>query len=183
MLALKLGATFVARGFSGDKAQLVPLIEAAVLHKGAAFIDVISPCVAFNNHPGLDQELRLRARAQRSGQRLDVMVPRDPITAEYGSGSLEEVVLHDGGTIRLRKVHADFDPTDRLGAMNYLHERGRGGRNRDRAPVRASGLARPARRAGNGRHAAQRVVRRRPRPRRRGARGVQREPALTSAPP
>ena len=67
-MAMQLGATFVARSFSGDKEQLVPIIKAAIEHKGAAFIDVLSPCVAFNNHLGLDQELRLRAHAQRGGE-------------------------------------------------------------------------------------------------------------------
>src|SRR5512143_917602 len=114
MLALQMGATFVARSFSGDKAQLVPLVEAAVLHKGAAFIDVISPCVAFNNHPGSTKSYDYVREHNASVNALDVMVPRDPITAEYASGSLEEVVLHDGGTIRLRKIHSDFDPTNRL---------------------------------------------------------------------
>ncbi len=123
MLALELGATFVARSFSGDKTQLVPLIEAAVLHRGAAFIDVISPCVAFNNHPGSTKSYDYVREHNESVNALDVMVPRDPITAEYDSGSLEEVVLHDGATIRLRKVHREFDPTDRLAAMNYLHDR------------------------------------------------------------
>jgi 2-oxoglutarate ferredoxin oxidoreductase subunit beta len=64
-----LGATYVGRGFSGDKHQLVPLIKGAIEHRGIAFLDVISPCVAFNNHPGLDQELRLCARAQRGRER------------------------------------------------------------------------------------------------------------------
>ena len=123
MLALQLGATFVARSFSGDKTQLVPLIKAAVLHRGAAFIDVISPCVAFNNHPGSTKSYDYVREHNESVNALDVMVPRDPITADYAGGSLEDVVLHDGATIRLRKVHRDFDPTDRLAAMNYLHDR------------------------------------------------------------
>jgi 2-oxoglutarate ferredoxin oxidoreductase subunit beta len=123
MLALELGATFVARSFSGDKTQLVPLIEAAVLHRGAAFIDVISPCVAFNNHPGSTKSYDYVREHNESVNALDVMVQRAPINVDYDSGSLEEVVLHDGATIRLRKLHRDFDPTDRLAAMNFLHDR------------------------------------------------------------
>lgn len=123
MLALQMGATFVARGFSGDKDQLVPLIEAAVLHKGAAFIDVVSPCVAFNNHPGSTKSYDYVREHNEVVNFLDVMVPREPITTTYGAGSMQEVVLHDGGTIRLRKVHPEFDPTDKIAAMNYLQER------------------------------------------------------------
>jgi len=122
MLALQMGATFVARGFSGDKEQLIPLIAAAVLHKGAAFIDVISPCVAFNNHPGSTKSYDYVREHNEAVNFLDVMLPREPITAEYGPGSVQDVVMHDGGTIRLRKVHPEFDPTDKIAAMNYLQQ-------------------------------------------------------------
>jgi 2-oxoglutarate ferredoxin oxidoreductase subunit beta len=123
MLALQMGATFVARAFSGDKAQLVPLIEAAVLHKGAAFIDVVSPCVAFNNHPGSTKSYDYVREHNEAVNFLDVMVPREPIAAEIPAGDVREVVLHDGGTIRLRKVHPEFDPSNKIAAMNYLQER------------------------------------------------------------
>jgi 2-oxoglutarate ferredoxin oxidoreductase subunit beta len=123
MLALQMGATFVARSFSGDKAQLVPLIEAAVLHKGAAFIDVVSPCVAFNNHPGSTKSYDYVREHNEAVNFLDVMTPRSAITADYGAGSVREVVLHDGGTVRLSKVNAEYDPTNKIAAMNYLQER------------------------------------------------------------
>jgi 2-oxoglutarate ferredoxin oxidoreductase subunit beta len=123
MLALQMGATFVARAFSGDKEQLVPLIEAAVLHKGAAFIDVVSPCVAFNNHPGSTKSYDYVREHNEAVNFLDVMVPREPITATIDAGSVRDVVLHDGGAIRLRKVHDGFDPTNKIAAMNYLQER------------------------------------------------------------
>ena len=123
MLALQMGATFVARAFSGDKEQLVPLIEAAVLHKGAAFIDVVSPCVAFNNHPGSTKSYDYVREHNEAVNFLDVMVPREPIEATYDAGSVQEVMLHDGGMIRLRKVHPEFDPTNKIAAMNYLQER------------------------------------------------------------
>jgi 2-oxoglutarate ferredoxin oxidoreductase subunit beta len=123
MLALQMGATFVARAFSGDKAQLVPLIEAAVLHKGAAFIDVVSPCVAFNNHPGSTKSYDYVREHNEAVNFLDVMVPREPIAAEIPAGDVREVVLHDGGTILLRKVHPEFDPSNKIAAMNYLQER------------------------------------------------------------
>jgi 2-oxoglutarate ferredoxin oxidoreductase subunit beta len=127
MLALQLGATFVARSFSGDKAQLVPLVRAAVLHKGAAFIDVVSPCVAFNNHPGSTKSYDYVREHNEAVNRLDFMPAREPIAADYAPGALQEVMLHDGGVVRLRKVRADFDPTDKLGAMAYLQERAAAG--------------------------------------------------------
>jgi 2-oxoglutarate ferredoxin oxidoreductase subunit beta len=123
MLALQMGATFVARSFSGDKPQLVPLIEAAVRHKGAAFIDVVSPCVAFNNHPGSTKSYDYVREHNEAVNFLDVMTPRSAISAEYGAGSVREVVLHDGGTVRLSKVNAEYDPTNKIAAMNYLQER------------------------------------------------------------
>jgi 2-oxoglutarate ferredoxin oxidoreductase subunit beta len=122
-LALQLGATFVGRSFSGDKAQLVPLIEAAILHQGAAFIDVISPCVAFNNHAGSTKSFDYVREHNEAVNRLDVMMPREPITAEYAPGTVREVAQHDGSIVRLRKLAEDYDPTDRLGAMSYLAER------------------------------------------------------------
>ena len=120
LLALALGATFVARGFSGDKAQLVPLIKAAVAHRGAAFIDVVSPCVAFNNHPGSTKSYDYVREHNDAVNRLDFMPERAPITAEYPEGSVRDVVLHDGGMVRLRKLDASYDPADKVGAMAYL---------------------------------------------------------------
>ena len=120
LLALALGATFVARGFSGDKAQLVPLVKAAVAHRGAAFIDVVSPCVAFNNHPGSTKSYDYVREHNDAVNRLDFMPERAPITAEYPEGGVRDVVLHDGGTVRLRKLDASYDPTDKVGAMAYL---------------------------------------------------------------
>jgi 2-oxoglutarate ferredoxin oxidoreductase subunit beta len=127
MLALQLGATYVARSFSGDKAQLVPLVKGAVLHKGAAFIDVVSPCVAFNNHPGSTKSYDYVREHNEAVNFLDVMVEREPIAADYAPGGTRDVLLHDGGTIRLRKLHDDYDPTDKIGAMNYLSGRAAAG--------------------------------------------------------
>jgi 2-oxoglutarate ferredoxin oxidoreductase subunit beta len=119
-LALVLGATFVARGFSGDKAQLVPLIKAAVEHKGVAFIDVVSPCVAFNNHPGSTKSYDYVRAHNEAVNRLDFMPQREPITAEVPPGGVQNVMLHDGGTIRLRKLHPDYDARDKVAALAYL---------------------------------------------------------------
>jgi 2-oxoglutarate ferredoxin oxidoreductase subunit beta len=122
-LALQLGATFVARSFSGDKDQLVPLIKAAIEHRGAAFIDVVSPCVAFNNHAGSTKSYDYVREHNEAVNRLDIMTPREAITAEYEPGSVRPVTMHDGSTMLLHKLAADYDPSDRIRAMNYLAER------------------------------------------------------------
>ncbi len=119
-LALQLGATFVARSFSGDKDQLVPLIKAALEHEGAAFIDVISPCVAFNNHPGSTKSYDYVREHNEAVNFLDFMPMREPITAQYAPGSIREVMQHDGSVLRLRKIAEDYEPSDRIAAMNYL---------------------------------------------------------------
>jgi 2-oxoglutarate ferredoxin oxidoreductase subunit beta len=121
-MALQLGASFVARSFSGDKTQLVPIIKAAILHKGAAFIDVISPCVAFNNHAGSTRSYDYVREHNEAVNRLDFITGRETITTQYEPGTVEEVVLHDGSTVRLRKLHTDYDPHDRIAAMNYLQQ-------------------------------------------------------------
>jgi len=123
MLALQLGASFVARSFSGDKTQLVPLVKAAVLHRGAAFIDVISPCVAFNNHAGSTKSYDFIREHNEAVNRLDFMPARSEITADYAPGSVQDVVQHDGSMLHLRKLHEDYDPSDRIAAMDYLLQR------------------------------------------------------------
>jgi 2-oxoglutarate ferredoxin oxidoreductase subunit beta len=120
-LALLLGASFVARSFSGDKAQLVPLIKAAMLHRGATFIDVISPCVAFNNHAGSTRSYDYVRAHNEAVNRLDVIEERAPIEAEQpAGGGVTEVTLHDGSTLRLRSTGPDYDPRNRLEAMNFI---------------------------------------------------------------
>ena len=126
-LALQLGASFVARSFSGDKAQLVPLIEAAIEHRGAAFIDVISPCVAFNNHAGSTKSFDYVREHNEAVNRLDVITVRAPITVAYEPGTVEVVEQHDGSRLALRKLAADYDVHDRLAAMSFLqHHAARG---------------------------------------------------------
>jgi 2-oxoglutarate ferredoxin oxidoreductase subunit beta len=121
-LALQLGATYVARGFSGDKAQLVPLIKGALQHGGAAFIDVISPCVAFNNHPGSTKSYDYVREHNESVSRIDFITGRDEITVDYGPGEAVEVRQHDDTLLRLRSLHAGYDATDRYKAMAYMQE-------------------------------------------------------------
>ncbi|HEY5107310.1 MAG TPA: 2-oxoacid:ferredoxin oxidoreductase subunit beta [Caulobacteraceae bacterium] len=119
-LALQLGASFVARSFSGDKGQLVPLIKAAILHRGAAFIDVISPCVQFNNHAGSTKSFDYVREHNAAVNRLDVISDRDEITVDYQPGTVQRVTQHDGSVLVLRKLPDDYDPTDRLAAITHL---------------------------------------------------------------
>ena len=122
-LALLMGASFVGRSFSGDKRQLVPLIKAAIGHKGAAFIDVVSPCVAFNNHPGSTKSYDYVRAHNEAVNRLDFIEGRDEITADYAEGEAVDVQQHDGRWLRLRKVDGQYDPTDKVAAMNYIQAR------------------------------------------------------------
>jgi 2-oxoglutarate/2-oxoacid ferredoxin oxidoreductase subunit beta len=121
-MALQLGATFVARSFSGDKAQLVPLIKAAIEHKGAAFIDCVSPCVAFNNHTGSTKSFDYVREHNEAVNRLDFMTGRAPIQVDYEPGTVEVVEQHDGTSLVLRKLAAGYDPHDRLAAMSYVQK-------------------------------------------------------------
>jgi 2-oxoglutarate/2-oxoacid ferredoxin oxidoreductase subunit beta len=119
-LALLMGATFVARSFSGDKKQLTPLIEAAIAHEGAAFIDVISPCVAFNNHAGSTKSYDYVREHNEAVNRLDFWPSRDSITVDYSEGGVIEVPQHDGSIIKLRKLDASYDPSNRINAITHI---------------------------------------------------------------
>ncbi len=119
-MALQLGASYVARSFSGDKQQLVPLIKGAILHRGAAFIDIISPCVAFNNHAGSTKSYDYVREHNEAVSRIDFITGRQEITTSYEPGSVVEVEQHDGSRLRLRKLRPDYDPTDRVAAMNQV---------------------------------------------------------------
>lgn len=126
-MALQLGASFVARSFSGDKKQLVPLIKAAIEHKGAAFIDVVSPCIEFNNHAGSTKSYDYVREHNEAVNCLDFITGRAEITVDYDPGTVAQVTQHDGSVLQLRKLHPEYDPTDRLQAMNYVqqhHSRG-----------------------------------------------------------
>jgi 2-oxoglutarate ferredoxin oxidoreductase subunit beta len=121
-LALQLGATYVARSFSGDKEQLVPLIKGAMAHGGAAFIDVISPCVTFNNHGGSTKSYDYVRQHNEAVNRIDFMTPGEEVTGAYGAGETLQVPQNDGMMMTLRKLHADYDPTDRWAAMSYMQQ-------------------------------------------------------------
>jgi 2-oxoglutarate ferredoxin oxidoreductase subunit beta len=122
-MALQLGASYVARGFSGDKRQLVPLIKGALAHRGAAFIDVISPCVAFNNHAGSTKSYDYVREHNEAVNQLDVMPPRTEIAVDYAAGESIAVEQHDGSVLRLHKLDAAYDPRDRIAAMNLIQQR------------------------------------------------------------
>ena len=119
-LSLELGAGFVAQSFSGDKEQLVPLIKAAINHPGFAFINVISPCVTFNNNPGSTKSYDyVRAHIEATGK-TDLVPEKEEIVTSYESGTGTDVEMHDGTFIRLEKLASHAKPFDRLEAMNAL---------------------------------------------------------------
>ena len=126
-MAILMGATFVARSFSGDKHQLVPLIKAAISHPGAAILDVISPCVAFNNHKGSTRSYDYVREHNEAVNRLDFITGQAPITAEYEPGTTVEVQQPNGTTLRLAKIAPDYDPSDKAGALSYIQEKDREG--------------------------------------------------------
>ncbi len=119
-VAIQLGATFAARSFSGDKAQLVPLIKAAFEHRGAAFIDVISPCVTFNNHEGSTKSYDYVREHNIAMNALDYITGKEPISIDYAEGADQAVTMHDGTTIHLRKLDAKHDVSDRAAALTTL---------------------------------------------------------------
>jgi 2-oxoglutarate ferredoxin oxidoreductase subunit beta len=126
-MALLMGATFVARSFSGDKRQLVSLIKAGIAHRGAAFIDCISPCVAFNNHPGSTKSFDFVREHNEAVNALEFMEPREAIAADYAPGSVTTVVQLDGSVLQLRKLAEDHVPTDREAAIAYLQHHKKSG--------------------------------------------------------
>ena len=125
--AISMGASFVGRSFSGDREQLVPLIKSAIAHPGCAVLDVISPCVTFNDHEGSTKSYSYVRQHKKLASESDLIAPRAEIKASYYAGDTHPVRLHDGSTILLKKVDPDFDPTRRNNALGYLERhRGRG---------------------------------------------------------
>lgn len=122
-LAITLGAGFVARSFSGDKAQLVPLLQAAMHHEGFALIDVLSPCVTFNDHEGSTKSYAYSREHYEEAIHADFVPPAREIAVEYAAGETLAVTLHDGSRVRLRKADAGYDPTHRAAALERIQER------------------------------------------------------------
>ncbi len=123
LVALSLGATFVARSFSGDKAQLVPILKAGLKHRGFAFVDVISPCVTFNDHEGSTKAYAYTREHQIELVQADYIQFRSEITTDYEHGAVRQVMMHDGSVVTFRKVDEDYDPTDRERAYSHIRER------------------------------------------------------------
>ncbi len=121
-LALELGATFIARSFSGDKAQLVPLIKAALNHHGFAFIDVLSPCVTFNNNPGSTKSYDYVRQHMEAVGAPDLVPERVPVTIDYAEGTTQQVNMHDHAVLDLHKLAPGWDPSNRDLAFQRLHE-------------------------------------------------------------
>jgi 2-oxoglutarate ferredoxin oxidoreductase subunit beta len=122
-LAIHLGAGFVARGFSGDKAQLVPLIKAAFSYNGFAFLDIISPCVTFNDHDASTKSYDYVREHNEAMDRLDLVPERTEITASYDEGKTATVRMHDGSLMRLHKLDDSYDPRDADSALSTLRKR------------------------------------------------------------
>ena len=119
-LAIELGATFVARSFSGDKKQLAALLKAAIVHKGTVLLDVISPCVTFNDHEGSTKSYKFMKDHEEPLHDINFVPVFDEIDVEYEPGSGVDVTLHDGSRMHLRKLEEDYDPTSRIGALTRL---------------------------------------------------------------
>jgi len=122
MLALSIGATFVARSFSGDKAQLVPILKAAFAHRGLALIDVISPCVTFNDHSGSTKSYLHTRKHELRATETDFVPHAPEILANIGKQGVTSVTMHDGSVLHFRSVPDGYDPTDRQKVTSYLLE-------------------------------------------------------------
>ena len=120
--ALSLGATYIARSFSGDKEQLVPLIKGALRHEGFALVDVISPCVTFNDHEGSTKSYAHTREFYHQVIDMDYVPPKAQIKASYDEGDAMPIEMHDGSRIVLRKIDQDYNPTSRAEAFKYLRE-------------------------------------------------------------
>jgi len=121
-LAIELGCGYVARSFSGDMKQLLALIKGAIAHRGTALLDVISPCVTFNNHEDSTKSYKWAKDHEIPIQEIGFVPFFDEIQVEYDPGTTQDVVLHDGSHIRLRKLREDYDATSKMAALGLLHE-------------------------------------------------------------
>lgn len=122
LLALNLGATFVARSFSGDKEQLVPILKAGLMHRGFAFVDVISPCVTFNDHEGSTKSYKYAKDHEEPLHDIGFVPFFEDTFAEIPPGEVKEVPFPDGSLVRFHTVSRDYDPTDRDVVLSTLHE-------------------------------------------------------------
>jgi 2-oxoglutarate ferredoxin oxidoreductase subunit beta len=121
-LAITLGATFVGRSFSGDKKQLHAMLKAAIAHKGTVMLDVVSPCVTFNDHEGSTKSYKYMKDHEEPLQEVSFVPSFEEINVDYDAGSTVEVTMHDGSRLRLRKLEEEYDATNRLEAIHRLNE-------------------------------------------------------------
>ena len=119
-MAIELGCNFVARSFAGDPKQMVPLLKAALAHRGTALFDIISPCVTFNNHEGSTKSYKYAKDHEELIHEISFVPFFEQITVDYNPGEVKEVEMHDGSKVRLRKASQDFDPTNKGEALNLL---------------------------------------------------------------
>ena len=126
-LAIELGATFVARSFSGDKKQLLAILKAAISHRGTAMIDVLSPCVTFNDHEGSTKSYAYAKEHDEPLEEIGFVPFFEDLSVEYDPGTTREVRLHDGSRLYLKKLEVDYNPTDKIEAVRVLHETRRRG--------------------------------------------------------
>ena len=121
-LAIQLGATFVGRSFSGDKKQLLAMLKAAIAHKGTVMLDVISPCVTFNDHEGSTKSYKYMQEHEEAITEIGFVPSFEDISVDYDPGTTYDVEMHDGSHLRLRKLHEDYDPSNRISAVKALME-------------------------------------------------------------
>jgi len=121
-MAIALGATFVGRSFSGDKKQLHSMLKAAIAHKGTAMLDVVSPCVTFNDHEGSTKSYKYMKDHEEPIQDINFIPAFEEINVEYDPGATVQVTMHDGSKLQLHKLEEDYDPTDRVRAIARLYE-------------------------------------------------------------
>ena len=135
-LAIMLGATFVGRSFSGDKKQLHTMLKAALAHRGTVMLDVISPCTTFNDHEGSTKSYKFVKDHEEPLHDVNFVPHFDEIDVEYDEGSSINVTMHDGSSLRLRKLEHDYDPTNKVEAVKRLMRVARRRRGADRSALR-----------------------------------------------
>jgi len=121
-LAIQLGASFVGRSFSGDKRQLLAMLKASIAHRGTVMLDVISPCVTFNDHEGSTKSYKYMKDHDEPLQEISFVPSFEEIDVDYDAGTTVDLTMHDGSHLRLRKLDSDYDPTDKLLAIKTLTE-------------------------------------------------------------
>src|SRR5271166_4295442 len=126
-MAITLGATFVGRSFSGDKKQLHSMLKAAIAHRGTVMLDVVSPCVTFNDHEGSTKSYKYMKDHEEPLHEVSFVPSFEEINVDYDPGTTFEVTMHDGSSLRLKKLEQEYDPTDKIQAVRRLmesHEKG-----------------------------------------------------------